>query len=113
MRDGEVDIAATEALRRELQRQRDYFKVVATERDDLDDRVCRQCLLSRADAALISAADGDLVEYVGAVGPPLRAWLKVDDDGRPGSATIGPLGRKALGVADGDTIGLRALRPRP
>ena len=106
---GEVDVARTESLRKELANGRSLVKVVPTDQDDFDEAGCRLCRIDRSLAARIGASDGDMVEYVPRTGPPLRAVAQVDGDADGQGLLIGPRGRGILGVRGGDELELRSL----
>lgn len=109
---GEVDAAATEELRRRLAARRLRLAVVATE-DDLYLRgavsMRRICRLSPADAARPGFNDGAIVELVGPVGAPLRAWVVIDGAVQAGTVPLDALGRRVLGVNAGAPLHVRPL----
>jgi N-methylhydantoinase B len=109
---GEVDAAATEALRRHLAARRLRLAVVATE-DALYRRgavsMRRVCRLSPADATLAGFGDDAIVELLGPGGAPLRAWVVVDSAVQPGTVPLDPLGRRVLGVDAGAPLHVRRL----
>lgn len=109
---GEVDVAATEALRRDLAARRLWLTVVATE-DGLYLRagvsMRRICPLSPADAAREGFGDGAIVELLGPGGAPLRAWVVVDRAVEAGTVPLDPLGRRVLGVNAGAPLYVRPL----
>ncbi|HEV8586548.1 MAG TPA: hydantoinase B/oxoprolinase family protein [Methylomirabilota bacterium] len=111
--DGEVDTAATEALRRQLAAQRVWLRVTPTD-DALYERGAvskrRVCRLSPADAARPGFAGGAIVELVAPRAAPLRAWVVLDDAVEPGSVPLDPRGRQMLGVAAGEPLHVRPLR---
>ena len=106
-----VDAARTEQVRRELREQRYYAQVVEGS-DEYDDLGRRIGLLGRQTAERIGAADGDMIEYVGEAGPPLRAWASLADDGLSDAAGLGPIGRSIINVKPGDKVQLRRLSVR-
>ena len=109
---GEVDVAATEELRRRLAARRLRLAVVATE-DDLYLRgavsMRRICRLSPADAARPGFNEGGIVELVGPVGAPLRAWVVIDRAVQTGTVPLDALGRRVLGVDAGASLHVRPL----
>jgi N-methylhydantoinase B len=109
---GEVDAAATAALRRDLAARRLWLTVVATEerlylRGGVSMR--RICPLSPADAAREGFNDGAIVELLGPGGAPLRAWVVVDRAVEAGTVPLDPLGRRVLGVDAGAPLYVRPL----
>jgi N-methylhydantoinase B len=108
---GEVDAAATEALRRQLAARRLRLTVVETQADlYLRGAVSRRriCRLSPADAAGAGLDDGAIVELVGS-SAPLRAWLVIDGAVQSGTLPLDTLGRRVLGAAVGAPLHVRAL----
>jgi len=109
---GEVDAPATERLRRQLAARRLRLAVVPT-RDDLylQGAVSRRriCRLSPADAASIGLGEGAIVELVGAIGAPLRAWLVIDPAVEAGTLPLDPLGCRVLGAVAGTLLHVRRL----
>jgi N-methylhydantoinase B len=109
---GEVDVAATAALRRELAARRLWLTVVAVE-DGLYLRgavsVRRICPLSPADAARMGFDDGAIVELLGPGGAPLRAWVAVDGAVEPGTVPLDARGRRVLGLDVGMPLHIRPL----
>jgi N-methylhydantoinase B len=109
---GEVDVAATEELRRRLAARRLRLAVVAT-KDDLYLRgavsMRRICRLNPADAATPGFNEGAIVELVGPVGAPLRAWVVIDRAVQTGTVPLDALGRRVLGVDAGAPLHVRPL----
>jgi N-methylhydantoinase B len=109
---GDVDVAATEELRRRLAARRLRLAVVATEGDlYLRGAVSmrRICRLSPADAAGPGFNDGAIVELVGPGGAPLRAWVVIDRAVQAGTVPLDALGRRVLGVDAGAPLHVRPL----
>jgi N-methylhydantoinase B len=113
VRDGlDVDVAATDALRRELAARRLWLAVVATERSAyLDGAVStrRICPLSPLDAGWAGFGEGVIVELLGPSGAPLRAWVVVDGTVAAGTVPLDDLGRRVLGVVPGAPLHVRPL----
>ena len=113
VRDGlDVDVAATEALRRELAARRLWLAAVATERSAyLDGAVStrRICPLSPLDAGRAGFGEGVIVELLGPSGAPLRAWVVVDGTVAAGTVPLDDLGRRVLGVVPGAPLQVRPL----
>ena len=109
---GEVDTAATETRRQQLAARRARLTVEPTA-EDLYHRGAvsrrRICRLSPADAAGIGLGDGAIVELVGAVGAPLRAWLVIDPAVAAGTLPLDPLGCRVLGAGAGTPLHVRRL----
>ena len=113
VRDGvEVDLAATESLRRELAARRVWLTVKPTDQAlYLHGAVSmrRICPMSPADARRIGLAEGAIVELVAPRAAPLRAWMVINDTVEAGSVPLDPLGRRVLGVAAGEPLHVRSL----
>ena len=109
---GDVDLDRTQKLRQELRQRRHHFEVVDRGPDDFDERGCRTCRLTLQAAARIGVSDGDMVEYVGKTTAPLRAWVRIVEDGTPTSVPLGPVGRGILKLTPGDEIWVRRLDVR-
>jgi len=109
IKNGEVDIAQTEALRQQLKKQRHYLKVIASETDEFTDWGGRLCPMSRQFAAQMGVTDMDLVECVPKHGLSLRAWVKLVDDLPAQGSPLGPIGRKILQVQENDLVQVRAV----
>ena len=109
---GEVDLPATEQQRRQLAARRLRLAVVDTE-DDLYLRgaVSRRRIgrISPGDAAAAGLAEGAIVELVGPVGAPLRAWVTIDRAVQAGTMPLDGLGRRVLGVRAGALLHIRPL----
>ncbi len=108
---GEVDVEATENLRRELSAKK--LRLQPTSEPDSychttvsKHRVCR---LNEADAERISAADGELVEIDSGKAAPLRAWLEVSSEVQSGSLPIDGSGLKMLQAKDNETLEVRRV----
>jgi N-methylhydantoinase B len=109
---GELDAAATATLRRQLAARRVRLTVVPTG-DDVYLRGAvsrrRMCRLNPADAAGVGVGDGAILELVGAIGAPLRAWLAIDPAVQAGTVPLDPLGCRVLGAVAGMALYVRAL----
>ena len=108
--DGHVDQTKTAALRDQQRQQRTYFKVGETDVDEFDERGLRLCPMSREVAKKISTEDGGMVEYIGKQAAPLRAWAKIVDGADANEVSVGPIGRKILGVSSADQVWLRVVK---
>ena len=109
---GEIDVAATEELRRRLAARRFRLTVAASDGDlYLHGAVSRRriCPLHPADAAGAGFADGTIVELVGAAGAPLRAWVVIDPAVQAGTVPLDARGRRVLGVDAGAPLHIRPL----
>ena len=114
--DGAVDMAATEAKRILVRRERLTLPVQLANEDEFDGPR-RRITLSQATAERLGVGENDLVELATATGAAaLRGWVHIvapngEDDDRDGrEMRLGPLGIAALGADPGDTVELRALR---
>lgn len=110
-----VDETATSARRAELAAMRISFRVVAD--DSLDSYIGargrrRVVDLSPAMADALGVAKDDLLEMLGANPAPLRGWVRIAEDHPEGILRLDDFGRKVLGVADGDSVMIRAV-PTP
>lgn len=114
--DGSVDQAVTTARRAELDGARFRIRVVA------DDGVeaytglkgkRRVLELSPAAAARLGVREDGLLEMLGRHPAPLRAWARIRPEAADDAVRLDAFGRQVLGVADGDTIILRALSMPP
>ncbi len=108
-----VDAAATAARRGELRAQRQYAQVRPGAEDHFDGSGFRLLRLHPALARRIGATDGDFVELVPAIGPPLRARAQPDATAAPEAIDLGPLGCLALRVTGAGAMWLRPLTPPP
>ncbi|MBM3490198.1 MAG: hydantoinase B/oxoprolinase family protein [Alphaproteobacteria bacterium] len=113
---GEVDEAATKALRGKLQAGR--FRLTIKADDALDPYVGakgkrRMLDLSAADAAKLGVAADDLVELRGRNPAPLRAWVRVAGNGRQGQVPLDEFGRKVLGVKNRESVVVMKLGMPP
>ncbi|MBI2854043.1 MAG: hydantoinase B/oxoprolinase family protein [Chloroflexi bacterium] len=111
LKDGVVKAQPTHKRRESLKQQRRYFKVAPAAVDSYNAAGLRLCPISPSDASSMSVVDGDLVEYVPPVGAPLRAWVVVKKDQKPGKLPLGPQGMRILRVTSRDSIELRVLKP--
>jgi N-methylhydantoinase B len=110
--DFSVDPEATAALRRELASRRLRLRVVESRRGLYREGAVsrrRVCPLSAADARAFRLRAGDIVELVAPRGAPLRAWVVIDRNGRPGHVPLDHVGCRVLGVGPGDLLELRRL----
>ena len=110
---GDVDAAATEALRAALLPDWHDLTVVGEDDSCVGDlgrhRVFRVNPQSASDMGL---DDDDLVEALGAVPVPLRGWVRITDDMPVKAISLDAWGQYQLRVAAGDEIQLRLLRKR-
>lgn len=105
--DGAVDSEATQTLRQELREAREYVTVQSADSDDYDEDGRRIARLSPQSAQRMGVEDEDLVEFVAADRPAVRAWVKVDQDVADGSTPLGSYGRRMCGVESGGRIWIR------
>ncbi|MGI9477274.1 MAG: hydantoinase B/oxoprolinase family protein [Hyphomicrobiaceae bacterium] len=108
---GNVDQDATARHREKLAKARFTVTVIAGDkRDSYAGAKGRHRIVSltAADAQALGVVDDDLIEMFGRHPAPLRAWVRVDNvDGQRGQIGIDEIGRKVLGVDDGDQVTLR------
>ena len=109
IQEGRVDLTRTVELRQQLRAQRHYFTVIATGNDEYDEYGCRLCTMSPKAAADVGVTDGELVEYVAKVGPPLRSWVKVVEELPAEGLPLGPLGRGVIKAQEGEHVELRVV----
>ena len=109
--DGEADGAASAALRGKLASARIRLRVVADDSQDpyvgLKGRH-RTLALSAADAGRLSVSNDALVEMFGSNPAPLRAWIRIDAV-TEGTVSMDSFGRQVLGIAERDSIHIRAV----
>jgi N-methylhydantoinase B len=110
---GEIDVAATETLRRKIEATRLWLTVrsqptplFATGRYSRH----RICPLHPDDAATLGIADGAIVELVGKGGPALRAWAAIDRETQKGTMSLDATGASITGVQSGEALYIRPLR---
>ena len=112
--DGQLDAAATAARREALRTARLWLRAVPAAdplyRPGSTFGRRRICPLHPADAGRIGAADGDMVELLGAGPAPLRAWAALDAAIAPGSVPVDAAAAQVLRLAPGDPVHLRRLR---
>jgi N-methylhydantoinase B len=106
---GKANPAATEAQRRKLAALRRYFRIEASTEDTFDTNGVRLCPISPQAAALLSAKEGSLVEYLSPASAPLRAWVTLVANGEPDTLSLGPVGLGILRVQTGERVQLRLL----
>ena len=107
----EVDVLATEALRRRLRDARIRLVPAPEKNSYRAGKVSRHriCRLNPADAEPAGVSQGSLVELDSARAAPLRAWVVLDNDVTVGTCPIDLAGSRMLGLAQGDRIELRRL----
>jgi N-methylhydantoinase B len=69
--------------------------------------------LSPNTAEALGLTADQLVELKGRHPAPLRAWVRLDAEIRDGCCPLDELGRRILGVDEGNTVILRALATAP
>ena len=106
--EGGVEAATTREARSRL-RQARLELVIHPSDADIYDGARRRIELPRAFADRLGLADGDLIELATATsGSALRGWVRMGEGN--GKVSLGPMGRTILGVSDGDTVAVRAVR---
>jgi N-methylhydantoinase B len=110
LRDGQVDLEATEARRRELQEQRVFLTVEALRGEETPGGY-RAVVVAPSAADALQAKAGDLVECLALKHPgaPLRAWLRIDPGLPRESCRLGPGGLVALGLREGERTWVRKV----
>ena len=110
IRDGSVDLEATDILRADLAGRRHYVKGRNEATDDFASgrRVAR---MSVALAGDLDLREGDVVELVTPNAAALRAWVNIDDQAPADSIPMGPLARRARGAGSEETVWVRPLPP--
>ena len=109
VRDGSVDLEATDILRAELAGQRSYVNTSEEEADDFASgrRVAR---IAKELAEGLHVQDGDIVELVSPNAAALRAWVNIDEQAQGTAIPMGPLARRARGVEPEERVWIRPLR---
>ncbi len=108
-----VDLKATETRRSELASGRQTIRINLVDDDIYDHRSCRITTLNPADASRLSVQEGEMIEFVPAIGAPLRSWVTISKEAKQGSVDLGPLAQTALKFAENDEIRIRALQKAP
>lgn len=103
----EVDADATNGLRDELRRGREYATVEADAEDRFDAEGRRIVKISDALANRLGVSEGDLVELVPPERATVKAWVSIDQGQPDGTSALGPIGQKMCGLAAGGQIWLR------
>ena len=105
---GEVDLASTEAERKQVNQSRFTMAVKLANDDDLDGPR-RNILLSESAADSLGVCSGDLIELsIPSGAAALRGWVKIADS--DDVLQLGPLGLASLGANPGDQVELRSLK---
>ena len=110
---GDVDAAATEALRAAT--PTDWHDVTVVGEDDScvgDLGRHRVFRIHPQIAADMGLNDDDLVEALGAVPVPLRGWVHITDDMPENAVSLDAWGQHQLRIAAGECLQLRVLRKR-
>lgn len=110
--DGTTDLEATTALRQDM---RTAVPLVRVHHSDADpyrgrDGKHRVMCLNPALAAQLHLDAGDLVELLGRLPAPLRAWIEIDPQSSASTLPLDVQGQRILGVQPGDTVEIRCLR---
>ena len=105
---GEVDLASTEAERKQVNQSRFTMAVKLANNDDLDGPR-RNILLSESAADSLGVCSGDLIELsIPSGAAALRGWVKIAES--EDVLQLGPLGLASLGANPGDQVELRSLK---
>ena len=105
---GEIDLASTEAERKQVNQSRFTMAVKLANDDDLDGPR-RNILLSESAADSLGVCSGDLIELsIPSGAAALRGWVKIADS--EDVLQLGPLGLASLGANPGDQVELRSLK---
>ncbi len=113
IRDDQVDEGATLSMREQLKQRRHYISLANTDTNEFDANGCRLARINPGDASALGAIEGDMIEFVPAIGAPLRAWAKISEDVDSGSISLGPLGHLALKTDAGDEVQVRRIQEAP
>ncbi|NKB35613.1 MAG: hypothetical protein GKR93_00400 [Gammaproteobacteria bacterium] len=113
VKNGGIDTAATENRRKELAATRETIKISLAKEDVYDHRGCRLTSLNPADAKRLNLKEDDMLEFVPAIGAPLRSWVKISKSVKAGTVDLGPLAQLALKFDDADEMRIRALKTAP
>jgi len=105
-----LDGRATRALREEMHARRCWLVSALLEGPEFTDNQ-RVAVISKGCASQLGVTAGMLIEAPNAFGPSLRAWTKIEPDLPDEVCAIGPSGLLILGVAAGERIWVRAVRP--
>ncbi|MGI9480203.1 MAG: hydantoinase B/oxoprolinase family protein [Hyphomicrobiaceae bacterium] len=111
-----ADASATEKRRADLRAARLNLTTVSETDSYRTTNVSKHriCRLNPADAEIISALDGDLVELDATRAAPLRAWLTINPAVARGTVPLDSPGTAMLLISAGDTLIVRRLgRGRP
>jgi N-methylhydantoinase B len=113
---GEIDPAATEALRADMKAKR--FRTTTTIDTDFDPYVGqkghhRVIELTKTDAEALGVEVDDLVELVGNNPAPLRAWVRISSEAKDRTLRMDPFGCRILGVEDGAELRINVLSMPP
>ncbi|MCE2492212.1 MAG: hydantoinase B/oxoprolinase family protein [Alphaproteobacteria bacterium] len=106
--DGVVDEAATADKRCALKDKRVVLAVVARDADSVEDGE-RHWVIAPDAAARLQVADGQVLECVSPLRPPLRGRTRVFHNAEPDRIGVGPMARKVLAVGHGDRVWLRPV----
>lgn len=105
-----LDARATLNLREEMRAQRRWLtSALLTGSEFCDNR--RILAISKRTANQLGFAAGVLIEVPNALGPSLRAWTKIEPDLGDDMCAIGLSGLRILGIAAGERIWVRHVRP--
>ena len=109
--DGDVDVLATAALRNELATSLPRLTVVCDERTAYVGRRGRRRVvrLAPATASHIGVQHDSLIELLGTLPAPLRAWVRIDEAVAPSCCPLDAFARRAIGVSDSSDITVRVL----
>ena len=105
---GVIDIPGTKARRERLAAQRVFVSLLAEEEDTIDEGT-RLWKISPDLAERLQAKDGHVLECINADRAPLRGKARIVTGLPPDRMSIGPVGRKVLGVKPPDTVWLRKV----
>jgi N-methylhydantoinase B len=108
---GRLDAQATLALREEIRARRHWLASTLLAGPEFSDNR-RIAATSKHCASQLGLAAGTLIEVPNASGPSLRAWIRIQSDLSDDVCAIGPAGLSILGIAAGERIWIRPVRPR-
>ena len=107
--DGAVQREATDARRQALREARVHV-IVAAAAEDADAGGTRLHRIGPGLARRLGVGDGRVLECLGAGrAVPLRGKVRIEPDLPPDRLPLGPVGRKVLGVGDGERVWVRTV----
>ena len=109
IRNGTVNVAATESRRQALAAERVFARLVERDHDSIDGST-RVWEIAPELAQRLNVADGDVLECIREAKPPLRGTARINGEVEAGTIAVGPLGQKVLGGAAQAAVWIRSVR---